>query len=81
MLRSARCIVRRSSISLLHERRARHVLDEDGDVDLVGEGLLGVAAGLVAGRVDAGQVDEHHAGHGAAHGICTVTSFTARTPA
>jgi hypothetical protein len=31
---------------VLHQRRAGDVLDEDGDVDLVGERLLGVAARL-----------------------------------
>ena len=53
---------------LLHQRRARDVLHEDGDVDLVGEGLLGVTPRLVAGRVDARKIHEHHARHGAAHG-------------
>ncbi len=62
-----------------HERRAGDVFDEEGDVDLVGERVLGVAARLVRGGVDAGQVHEHHAGHRASTGMATVTSLTART--
>jgi hypothetical protein len=67
MLRSALCGAEQLDL-VAHERGAGDVLDEDGDVDLVGERLFGVATRLVAGRVDAGQVHEHDAGHRAAHG-------------
>ena len=51
-----------------HQRGPGHVLHEDGDVDLVGERVLGVAPRLVRGRVDAGQIHQHHAGHRALDG-------------
>ncbi len=63
-----------------HQRGPGHVLHEDGDVDLVGERVLGVAPRLVGGRVDARQIHEHHARHRPSTGMVTATSLTARTP-